>query len=174
MFLNMLNLTNYVIVNGRFEIHNPTSIPATVRAFIRDRTTSTNYTVSRTIVDYFTVDKIFWSSIKNCTVHHGSQLDTEFNPACPHHDPAEYCDHGLPTIEIVSPTPSQHHNTALKPTRTSFLTSKLKDTETFQKFQDKLKELSELNSDTSYTKMEAKHLKFQQKQISQKTYMWDE
>jgi hypothetical protein len=55
MFLNMLNLTDYydVIVNGRFEIPNPTSVPAT---FVRDRTTATNDTISRIIVDYFTID----------------------------------------------------------------------------------------------------------------------
>ena len=53
MLLNMLNLTDYVIANGRFEIPNPTSIPAT---FVRDRTTATNDTISRIIVDYFTID----------------------------------------------------------------------------------------------------------------------
>ena len=97
MFLDMLKNSSYIIANGRFESPNPASIPAT---FVRDRTSSTNDTISRTIVDYFTVDKDYWSSIKNCTVHRGSQLDIGFNPARPDSDPAERCDHELLTLEV--------------------------------------------------------------------------
>ena len=70
-------------------------------------------------------------------------------------------------LEVDSHPPSHLHDTVSKPPRTSFLTSKLKDTETLKKFQDKIEELS----DTAHSKMEAEHLKFQQKKISQQTYI---
>ena len=66
------------------EIFNPTCSPPTFK-FVRDRTTGTNDTISRTIVDCqcFTVDKRHWSSIKKCTAHRGSHLHIRLQPSLP-------------------------------------------------------------------------------------------
>jgi hypothetical protein len=115
------------------------------------------------------LDKDYWSSIKNCTVYRGSQSDIGFNPARPDTDPVQRCDHELLTldIEIDRTPPSSSHHSLHKQPHISFLTSKLKDEATLEKFQNKLEELST----TTLTAMEASHLQYQNGHLDQKTYI---
>ena len=57
-FLNMLNTTSQLILNGRFEPSSAHSIPAT---FVQLN--------QRTIIDYFFLNKRHFHAVKNCTIH---------------------------------------------------------------------------------------------------------
>lgn len=78
MFLDMFNISGYVMTNSRFESLNSPTIPAT---FVRDRSNNTNNIITRTIVDYFTLHKSQLHTVSNCTIHTNSQQDLMFNPA---------------------------------------------------------------------------------------------
>ena len=136
--LEMLNATEQLIANGRFEIQGSNKIPAT---FHRCERHANPPKVERTIIDYIMINKQHWDTVITCKIHEGSGMNIGYDAAKPDKNA---CDHELITITLEVPgsdIPLNHYSRK-KPPRKQYLVSKLKDKKVSEKFKKALEKLS--------------------------------